>query len=192
MTLTIADKILEQYNLSIEEFLVLYLCSKDYDIKEVLNSIIAKGYADKDLYNPNTAIVSNAVKSIVSSIIIDSDKSVIDKDEDYMRVAKKLQELYPKGKKEGTSYAWRDCTAVIAKKLKTLVVKYDFKFTEDDAIFVTKKYVDSFNGNYKYMQLLKYFILKNELNGDIKSEFMSLLENKDIELTNDNEFCEIR
>ena len=43
------------------------------------------------------------------------------------------------------------------------------------------------------MQLLKYFILKNDTaTGDIKSEFMSLIENADIELNNDSEFCDIR
>jgi hypothetical protein len=193
MTITVADKILDKYNLSIEEFLILYICSKEYDIKELIDTIIAKGYADKNLYNPNTAIVSNNVKEIISSVIIDSDKAVIDKEEDYLRVAKKMQEIFPKGRKEGTTYAWRDCTAVIAKKLKTLVVKFDFKFTEEEALNATRKYVESFNGNYKFMQLLKYFILKNDTTtGDIKSEFMSLIENDDIELDNNLEFCDIR
>lgn len=193
MTITVADKILDKYNLSIEEFLILYICSKEYDIKELIDTIIAKGYADKNLYNPNTAIVSNNVKEIISSVIIDSDKAVIDKEEDYLRVAKKMQEIFPKGRKEGTTYAWRDCTAVIAKKLKTLVVKFDFKFTEEEALNATKKYVESFNGNYKFMQLLKYFILKNDTTtGDIKSEFMSLIENDDIELDNNLEFCDVR
>lgn len=193
MTITVADKILDKYNLSIEEFLILYICSKEYDIKELIDTIIAKGYADKNLYNPNTAIVSNNVKEIISSVIIDSDKAVIDKEEDYLRVAKKMQEIFPKGRKEGTTYAWRDCTAVIAKKLKTLVVKFNFKFTEEEALNATKKYVESFNGNYKFMQLLKYFILKNDTTtGDIKSEFMSLIENDDIEFDNNLEFCDIR
>ena len=193
MTLTVADKILDKYNLSTEEFLILYICSKEYDIKELIDIIVAKGYADKNLYNPNTAIVSNNVKEIISSVIIDSDKAVIDKEEDYLKVAKKMQEIFPKGRKEGTTYAWRDCTAVIAKKLKTLVVKFNFKFTEEEALNATRKYVESFNGNYKFMQLLKYFILKNDTTtGDIKSEFMSLIENDDIELDNNLEFCDIR
>ena len=192
MTITVADKILEKYNLSIEEFLILYICSKEYDIKELIDTIIAKGYADKNLYNHNTAIVSNNVKEIISSVIIDSDKAVIDKEEDYLRVAKKMQEIFPKGRKEGTTYAWRDCTAVIAKKLKTLVVKFDFKFTEEEALEATRKYVESFNGNYKFMQLLKYFILKNDtITGDIKSEFMSLIENKEDNIIN-NCFDEMR
>lgn len=193
MTITVNDKILEQYNLSVEEFLLLYICSKEYNLKELLNTIIAKGYADKDLFDPNKAVISNNVKEVIASIIIDSDKAVIGKEEDYLRVAKKMQEIFPKGRKEGTTYAWRDCTAVIAKKLKTLVVKFDFKFTEEEALEATRKYVESFNGNYKFMQLLKYFILKNDAaTGDIKSEFMSLIENADVEINNDSEFCDIR
>ena len=76
---------------------------------------------------------------------------------------------------------WRGTTAEIAKKLTTLVVKYGYSFSREDVIKATKEYVSSFNGNYRYMQLLKYFILKSvkdaDDNVDIKSELMSLIEN---------------
>ena len=193
MTITVNDKILEQYNLSVEEFLLLYICSKEYNLKELLDIIIAKGYANKDLFDANKAVISNNVKEVISSIIIDSDKAVIGKEEDYLRVAQKMRELFPQGRKEGTTYMWRDSNAVIAKKLKTLVVKYDFKFTEEEALEATKKYVESFNGNYRFMQLLKYFILKSDINtGDIKSDFMSLIENKEDVEIKESDFCDIR
>lgn len=192
MTITVNDKILEQYNLSVEEFLLLYICSKEYNLKELLDTIIAKGYADKDLYDNNRAVVSNTIKDIISTVIIDSDKAVIGKEEDYLRVAQKMRELFPQGRKEGTTYMWRDSNAVIAKKLKTLVVKYNFKFTEEEALEATKKYIESFNGNYRFMQLLKYFILKSDPNtGDIKSDFMSLIENKEDDKLNTS-FDEMR
>ena len=73
---------------------------------------------------------------------------------------------------------WRDSTAVIARKLKTLVVKYDYEFTEEQALKATKAYVESFNGDYTYMQLLKYFILKTMPDGEIRSDFMSYIENE--------------
>ena len=104
MTITVNDKILEQYNLSVEEFLLLYICSKEYNLKELLAIIIAKGYADKDLYDSNRAVVSNAIKEVISTVIIDSDKAVIGKEEDYLRVAQKMRELFPQGRKEGTTY----------------------------------------------------------------------------------------
>jgi hypothetical protein len=102
-----------------------------------------------------------------------------------------LRELYPKGKKEGTTYLWRGSVAEIAKKLKTLVVKYGCKFTKEQAINATKEYVKSFNGNYTKMRLLKYFIVKldKDFDGNINfvSEMMSIIENEDdLDTHNDN------
>ena len=40
-------------------------------------------------------------------------------------LADKLRELFPKGRKEGTNLQWRDSTAIISKRLKTIVKKYN-------------------------------------------------------------------
>lgn len=178
MNISINQSILNKYGMSIEEFLVLYLCSKDFDIEEIIKSLINKGFANRNLYNKVTAVISNNTKELISSILIDSDKSVIDKDEEFNRVAEKMKEVFPDGRKPGTTYYWKDSTAVIARKLKTLVAKFNFKFTEEQAITATKEYVKSFNGDYQYMQLLKYFILKTDNHtGELRSDFMSIIEN---------------
>lgn len=181
MKLTIDQTILDKNSLTLKEFLVLYLNAKDIDIGKVSQSLVAKGLADKDLFSEGKLIVSDKVKDLISTVIIDSDKNVIDKDEEFTSLASELREIYPAGRKEGTSYMWRGTTAEIAKKLKTLVVKYGYSFSREDVIKATKEYVSSFNGNYRYMQLLKYFILKSvkdaDNNVDIKSELMSLIEN---------------
>lgn len=193
MNITINEKLLEQYNLTVEEFLTLYICSKDYNIKELLDTIIAKGYASTDVFDANKAVVSDNVKDLISSIIIDSDKKIINRDKDFLILANKMRDLFPSGKKPGTNYSWKDSAIVISQKLKILVAKYNCSFTEEEALEATKKYVESFNGNYTYMQLLKYFILKTDKStGEIKSDFMSLIENKEDNLENNNEFCEIR
>ena len=193
MNITINEKLLEQYNLSVEEFLILYICSKNYNIKELLDTIIAKGYADKDVFNEYKAVVSDKNKDLIADIIINSNKKVINKEKDFLILANKMRDLYPSGKKPGTNYPWKDSGIVIAQKLKTLVVKYDCSFTEEEALDATKKYIESFNGNYTYMQLLKYFILKTDkATGDIKSDFMSLIENKEETQNNNFDFCEIR
>ena len=178
MNISINQSILNKYGMSIEEFLVLYLCSKDFDIEEIIKSLINKGFANRNLYNKVTAVISNNTKKLISSILIDSDKSVIDKDEEFNRVAEKMKEVFPDGRKPGTTYYWKDSTAVIARKLKTLVAKFNFKFTEEQAITATREYVKSFNGDYQYMQLLKYFILKTDNHtGELRSDFMSIIEN---------------
>ena len=183
MKLTIDQTILDKNGLTLEEFLVLYLGAKDVDIESVSQSLIAKGLADKDLFSNGRIVVSDKVKDLISTISIDSDKNVIDKASEFTELATELREIYPAGRKDGTTYMWRGTTAEVAKKLKTLVVKYGYTINREDVLKATKEYVNSFNGNYRYMQLLKYFILKSvrdaDGNVDIKSELMSLIENSD-------------
>ena len=132
-------------------------------------------------FSSGKLVISDKVKDLISTISIDSDKNVIDKDSEFTELATELREIYPAGRKDGTTYMWRGTTAEVAKKLKTLVVKYGFVINKESVIKATKEYVNSFNGNYRYMQLLKYFILKSvkdaDGNVDIKSELMSIIEN---------------
>lgn len=182
MKLTIDQTILNKYNITLEEFLVLFLNAKEVDIKSVTLSLIAKGFANRDLFSKDKIVISDKIKDLISTIVIDSDKNVIDTDSEYTNLAVKLREIYPSGRKAGTTYMWRGTTTEVAKKLKTLVVKYGFSLNAEKVIKATKEYVNSFNGNYKYMQLLKYFILKSVRDADgnveIKSELMSLIENE--------------
>jgi hypothetical protein len=174
---SINKDVLEKNNLSMDEFLVLLLTYNKANIQEVKQSLVEKGLADFSVFD-DELVISSTTKDLITSISIDSDVKVLSKDKEFRELADKLKELFPKGKKAGTTYMWRDSTAVIARKLKTLVVKYDYQFTEEQAIRATKAYVESFNGDYTYMQLLKYFILKSLPDGEIKSDFMSYIENE--------------
>lgn len=182
MRLTINQTVLEKHDLTVSEFMVLYLSVNSVNIKSCMDSLVAKGLADKNLFSEDSIVVSDKVKDLVSTIAIDSDKSVIDKDAEFIELANELRELYPAGRKEGTTYMWRGTTAEIAKKLKTLVVKYKYSFTREQVLKATKEYISSFNGNYKKMRLLKYFILKSERDADdnvnVISELMTLIENE--------------
>jgi hypothetical protein len=108
-------------------------------------------------------------------------------------LADKLREIYPKGRKGNSPYTWRDSTAIISKKLKALVKRTGAKFTDEEAIEATSKYVASFNGDYQYMKLLKYFISKIEERIDEEgkivreetSELLNYIDNlKDLDLNN--------
>lgn len=190
--ISINKDVLEKYNLSMDEFLVLLLTYNKANIHEVRESLVNKGLADYSVVD-DTLIISSTTKDLITSITIDSDVTVISKDKEFKELAEKLKEIFPKGKKAGTTYMWRDSTAVIARKLKTLVVKYDYEFTEEQALKATKAYVESFNGDYTYMQLLKYFILKTMPDGEIRSDFMSYIENEGHEEDlNDNWLNEMR
>lgn len=187
MNITINEKVLDKYNLTLEEFLVLYLCSKEVDIESTIQDLINSGIVNRDIYNNVSAVVSNNTKELIASIIIDSDKAVINKDSEFTALAEKLREIYPKGVKPGTTYLWRDSVPIIARKLKTLVTKFNVSFTEEEAIAATQKYVDSFGDDRKFMQLLKYFLLKTDKStGEVRSDFLAILQNPDAEIVEDN------
>lgn len=180
MNISISEEVLSKWDLSIQEFLFLLFSVKEGDINECVSSLIQKGWVDKNLFDPTKVVISNNRKEDIATILVDSEK--VETKLEFEDLADKLREIFPKGKKPGTTYMWRDTTAVIAKKLKILVTKYNCKFTEEQAIKATQAYVNSFGGNYKYMQLLKYFILKTPTNasGDVelRSDFMSYIDNE--------------
>lgn len=193
MRYTIDDAILSKYNLTEEEFIALVVSFRDLDIQRGNDNLIAKGIADRNIYDKTKIVLSNNTKNMVSSIIVDSDKETINREEEFLDVAQSLRELYPKGKKPGTTYMWKDSNTIIAQKLKTLVVKFGYKFTKEQAIEATRRYIESFRGDYRYMQLLKYFILKTDRStGEIRSDFMSYIDNENQGEVNSNWLSEIR
>ena len=103
--------------------------------------------------------------------------------ESFEEIADAMREVYPSGRKAGTNYMWRDSTAVIAQRLKALVKKYKVSFTKEEAVDATRRYIAGFNGNYTYMQILKYFISKQKpvegAPAEQNSQFLSYLENKE-------------
>ena len=86
-------------------------------------------------------------------------------DERCTKLAEQLREIFPAGKKPGYAYTWRDSVSCIADRLKKFFMKYG-EYSDEQIIEATKAYVASFNGNYTYMQLLKYFIWKNKVTGE--------------------------
>lgn len=191
MKLAIDEKILAENNLSLNEFLLLLFNAREGDVHECITSLIAKGWAGADLFDDTKVVLSDNAKGKVFDVLIDSDKLVENKQDEFIALANELKEIFPEGRKAGTTYSWRGSTAEIAKKLKNLVVKYGCRFTREEAIEATKAYVASFNGDYRYMKLLKYFLLKTPRNNngdvEVESDFMAYLENKDaIEKHNGN------
>lgn len=173
-------------NLSIST--ALYLLSvyfgKHINSKEELNKCCAKGYVVYYNYNEGNPLKVELTETglkLVEELILDSEfKPTTTMGARFETLAEELRALYPEGKKAGTNYYWRDSHAVIVKKLKALVKKYGDTFTNEQAIEATRKYVDSFNGDYRYMQLLKYFICKNVIKGgevEEQSQLLSFIEN---------------
>lgn len=164
----------------------LYIASLYLDkliSSNTFQDVCARGLIEFDGFDlrrePINARLTQTGVDIIESIFLNSEFHLSNSEEDrFDKLAKKMQEVFPEGRKPGTKLMWRDSQPIIAKRLKAIVKKYKAVFTDEQAIEATKKYVESFNGDYQFMQVLKYFISKRNLTtGDETSQFLSYIEN---------------
>ena len=102
----------------------------------------------------------------------------------FTRLAKALRELWPTGEKDG-KYPWRESVANLARRLETLWAARNLQeIPVETCVMVARKYLAQYENNTKYMQTLKYFVLKQgKIVGDDggvryiqKSQFADMLE----------------
>lgn len=177
MKFTIDSNVLEQEGFTMQEFSVLlYYISGGKGVlnEEICFDLWNKGFLVKDvegylLDNNKISVIDNWIA--MSSIPKNSTNRL-------SSLADKLRALYPEGKKTGTNYYWRDSNKIITQRLAMFFKKYEDKYSDEEIINATSEYVKSFNGNYQYMQLLKYFIYKRGSEaGEETSQLLSYLEN---------------
>ena len=112
---------------------------------------------------PEYVSLTETAEHVVEGLMASS--SNVASEERCTQLAEQLREIFPSGKKPGYAYTWRDSVSCIADRLKKFFMKYG-EYSDEQVIEATKAYVASFNGNYQYMQLLKYFIWKNKVTGE--------------------------
>lgn len=108
----------------------------------------------------------------------------------FEELAEKLRELWPPGEKDN-KYPWRDSVPNLTKRLSLLWEQRfpdskDNEHTLDQCLTVARRYLAQFEDNTKYMQTLKYFIMKQKSvvgkDGRIsyinESKFADMLEGK--------------
>lgn len=177
MRYSVDTHVLSKYNLSIENFLTMLFPYFEISYSKAMADTIAKELADKNLYEEQELVLSNNSKNLVAKVLIESseklDQSLI---KDFEALANILMDLFPKGNKPGTTYPWRGTKEEVAQKLRTLVVKHNFYFTEKEAVDATMEYIHNFTEDTSHMKLLKYFILKTK-DKEISSDFMTIIEN---------------
>lgn len=169
-------------NISIGEILMLLAYCNEVNLSEVHNLLVEKGLITADRSpepNPSEYIVTRKGAEIIDAVVIDSEKSERG-DENILILAGKLKEIFPAGRKDGTSNYWAEGKALIARRLKAFFKKYGNDYTDEQIINAAKKYVESFNGNYQFMRTLKYFIFKDrDVAGEREytSDLLNFIEN---------------
>lgn len=140
--------------------IVLYtmLVQSGADLEEVKQEALQKEVV---VEREGGLLVTEAWADRIARVLLLSDKEVPKEDRlDALAIA--LMEVFPKGKKEGTSVYWKGNKKDTKLKLQKFFKLYGNTYTDEQIITAAKQYVASFNGNYSYMRALKYFIWKDE------------------------------
>lgn len=135
--------------------------------------------------------VTQAWADKVARVLLLSDKEV-PKEDRLDNLVTKLMEIFPKGKKTGTSVYWKGNRKDNKLKLQKFFKLYGNHYTDEQILKAAQQYVDSFNGNYTYMRALKYFIWKDDRKVDADgvgyieevSDLATYIENMDQVNTN--------
>lgn len=162
MVITINEDICKNSNLTFSEVLAILLVKTGEDISSLFLSLLDKKILVKDMFG--NYLVTQRWDDVVSSIILDSDKTS-QSPERLESLALKLAEIFPREKKAGTCHYFRGNRKDNILRLKKFFKLYG-KYTDEQIINAAKKYVASFNGDYSYMRVLKYFIWKDEIKYD--------------------------
>ena len=200
MKITIDEEVCKKHNISIEDvvgLLFVKLTNNAYSSLQKLEDDCKIVREDKSAKETNL-LITNRWDEEISAVIFESDASIpgIDVCRD---LAEKLREIFPKGIKSGSA-AWRGNVREITLRLQKFFKLYGSKYSPDEIIEATKKYVASFNGDYTFMRILKYFIMKSEMKKDEDgtghieetSDLANFLENDCISDNSDDWLLELR
>ena len=197
MNININEKVCEENNLSVPK--ALALAAIQYSTPNDYEELIKEGLITKcngSIFEPERRYsLMNKAEDLLTKIIINSDSNVTKRSTNIEELADKLREIYPSGKIPNTNYYYKCNRQDIINKLKTFFKMYGTKYTDEQIINATQKYINSFNGNYTYLKLLKYFIWKDErLKGEsVQSLLADFIENESSEdITNTDWTVELK
>ena len=178
----IDTEVLKTNNLSLAEFgVLLYFADRKNtkSLEDLSYSLWEKGYLTKEVENYSFEV--HSFEKLQTILAESTNEDSVNKRAE--ELADKLRNIYPKGKIPNTNYYYKSNKSDIINKLKTFFNKYGTQYTDEQIINATQKYVNSFNGNYTYLKLLKYFIWKDErLKGEsVQSLLADFIENENVE-----------
>lgn len=184
----INKEIVEKSKLTVEQLLVLNSVAVNTCFSATLKELTEKGliYKDNNLYKL-TLVGQTLLENLY--VIHKEAKNIDDR---VMYLATELKKIFPEGKKEGVNMYWAEGKILIARRLKTFFSKYGYDYTNENILSAARRYVESFNGNYRLMQLLKYFIFKNKTTNEgwieYESQLVNFMENANQEINIKNDW----
>lgn len=188
MKITIESNAILKNKTCIGEVLVLLEILNKVNHAQVIKSLIDKGYITSctgQLFaTEKTYAVTVKGAALLEDVNLESSDSKEEpQTRDYRTLASSLKELFPKGRKQGTSQQWTEGIDLIIKRLKIFFKKYPSaeSYSNEEILEAASRYMKSFNGDYHYMRILKYFIWGEKRNdaGEVEStsDLLTYLEN---------------
>lgn len=187
MKVTIDETVCSNYDIIIEEVLVGLLVKIRADIDGVIADLIDKQEI-KELPDGSLKLDKD-FDSKITQVLLSSDTAIptIERCEN---LAIQMRALYPKGN-SSSGYPWRGNLKDLTKRLQKFFKIYG-NYPDEAILEATKKYVTHYNGNYTYMRILKYFILKSD-SGEENSDLATWLENSaDMDENNTDWLTDVR
>ena len=199
MKITIDEAVCKKHNLSFAEVIgLLFVRSTDNAYLHLAQFIQEKKVVPVGDPDDEQLLITSRWDDEVSAILLESDAS-IPPVEEVQALAMKMREIFPKGIKTGSS-AWRGNVREITLRLQKFFKTYGAQYSPEDILSATQRYVDHFNGDYRYMRILKYFIMKSETKTgedgiphiEDVSELANFLENDCVSDNTDDWLVELR
>lgn len=189
MIYTIDEELCKKNDISLNALLLLLLIKNGADINTLLKDL---EISEAIIKENDTFLITSRWDDLISNILLSKDKSVPAEDT-LLNLTNSLMQIFPKGKKQGTCHYFRGNRKDILLRLKKFFKLYG-KYTDKQILEASKKYVESFNEDYSYMRVLKYFIWKDEIKTDSDgnkyvsetSDLANWIENFDAEEESNN------
>lgn len=164
MKITIDEAQCKKHGITYQEMFALLLIKSCENIPKLIKGMLNNEHIVESVDNQMNKryLITQRWDEVMTTILLDSEQQDADlNDKRLTALAKALMELYPQGRKEGTNRYWRGNVNDTKLKLKKFFKLYG-ECPDEKIIEATRKYVSSFNGDYRYMRLLKYFICKSD------------------------------
>ena len=168
MKITIDEAMCEKEGLTLAHVLAMCIVKTGVDVKALFNELIQMEAFVEDDAN---IYITQRYSDLCDEIILGSEQSKSTKTS-IENTAKKLMEIFPKGKKPGTNYYWKGNLREITLKLSKFYKLYGDKYSQEEIVNATEKYVNTYKNDPSFMRLLKYFILKDDT-----SDLATFIEN---------------
>ena len=173
----INNKLLNKIGLTLDEYLVLILLKRGVYPEALISKFIKEHKVrkvDGEYIFDNEEVEKELLKWKDSTEEVEflPEKTLEE-------VANEMRELFPTGIKDGTKVPWRGSTNEITQRLKMLQRYTNKKLDVSKIVDATKLYIKSFNGDFRFMQTLKYFIFKQVNTAgmlEIKSDLLAYID----------------